>query len=70
MNELLSTKQLASALGRSLRYIQYMKAQGFQMPGGLATIAEARSFQARNLPPCPPPKWRNRVLHVAAHRGN
>lgn len=53
MNEkLLTIKQLASELGRSRRYVSYMKRGGFQMPGGLATVTEARSWLARNEPPC------------------
>ena len=48
---LLTAKELADALRRSVKYIYAMKAQGFQMPGGLATLAEARSWLVRNPAP-------------------
>lgn len=48
----LFTKELAAALRRSRSYVQCMKARGFKMPGGKATLAEADSWIARNPPPC------------------
>lgn len=53
MNEekLLSGKELAAALGRERTYIFWMKRRGFQMPGNLATLKEARAWLARNPPP-------------------
>jgi hypothetical protein len=48
---LLTAKELASALRRSVKYVYAMKSHGFQMPGGLATLAEARSWLVRNPPP-------------------
>lgn len=50
--KLLSIKELASDLGVSRRFVTYMKAAGFQMPGGRATVSEARGWLARNPPPC------------------
>ncbi len=50
-NALLGAKQLAGALGRHRNYIDAMKRAGFIMPGGLATLAEARRWLARNPPP-------------------
>jgi hypothetical protein len=50
-HELLTGKQLAAALGRERTYISAMKRRGFEMPGGLATVAEAREWLARNPPP-------------------
>lgn len=50
-NQLLSTCELAHALNRSERYIYAMKARGFLMPGGRATIKEARAWLARNPSP-------------------
>ena len=42
MNDLLTIKELAAALKRSRFYVHAMKRRGFQMPGGVATVAEAR----------------------------
>ncbi len=50
-NQLLSIKELADALRRNRRYITAMRARGFAMPGGLATLGEARAWLARNPPP-------------------
>ncbi len=49
---MLAPKELAAALGRSLRYIQYMKKLGFEMPGNRATIKEAREFLKKHPNPC------------------
>lgn len=51
MNQLLTTKELAAQLGKSRTYVAAMKRNGFSMPGGTATLAEARAWLARN--PCP-----------------
>lgn len=48
---LLSGKELANALGRERTYITAMKRLGFQMPGGRATLTEARAWLARNPAP-------------------
>lgn len=62
MNEkLLTIDELASALGRSRRYVAYMRARGFQMPGNLATVSEARAWLARNVAPCSGITKRKRV---------
>jgi hypothetical protein len=53
---LLSPKQLAAELGRSIRYVRAMVARGFIMPGGTATLSEARRWLVRNPPPCSE-KW-------------
>jgi hypothetical protein len=64
MTELLTTKELASALGRSRSYICAMKARGFPMPGGTATIEEARAWLSAN----PPPRGRRGTKrNVAGH---
>ena len=57
---LLTTKELAAALGRNRTYVVAMKRAGFVMPGGLATVTEARAWLVRN--PCP----RSRVQFRAA----
>lgn len=49
--QLLTTKELAAALNRSVRYVRYMRAKGFAMPGNTATLTEARGWLARNPPP-------------------
>lgn len=59
MNDLLTIKELAARLGRNRTYVQAMKRRGFQMPGGVATVAEARRFLARN----PQPRARNKTEH-------
>ena len=43
-DKLLSKCELAMALGRSQRYISYMKQLGFEMPGGRSTIRLAFEF--------------------------
>lgn len=49
---LLSIKELASVLNRSVSYIFAMKRQGFIMTGGRARLSEARAF----LLGCPKPR--------------
>jgi hypothetical protein len=49
--ELLSIKELAGELGKNRTYIHAMKRHGFQMPGGRATVPEARAWLVRNPPP-------------------
>jgi predicted DNA-binding transcriptional regulator AlpA len=56
--QLLDTKALAGALQKSPRYIYAMLAKGFQMPGRVATVSEARKWLARNPAPCSRPKSR------------
>ncbi|EIP96855.1 hypothetical protein OpiT1DRAFT_01280 [Opitutaceae bacterium TAV1] len=45
-DRLLSRKELAAALGRSRAYLLRMQIAGFVMPGGRATITEARAWLA------------------------
>lgn len=45
---LLSMKELGWELNRSYSYICAMKRAGFPMPGGRATLAEAREWLRRN----------------------
>ena len=52
MDRLLSVKELAGALGRSERYIWYLRACGFQMPGGRASLREAKEFLLTCPHPC------------------
>lgn len=47
-NRPLTTKELAFALGHSRGWVCAMKATGFRMHGGLATVAEARAWLAAN----------------------
>ena len=61
--KLQSRKELAAELGRSVRYIASMKARGFQMPGGRATVSQALEWLAKNPTPC----RRCATLHPAAH---
>jgi len=46
-HKLLSRKQLAAELGRGRSYIDSMIKLGFEMPGGRATLEEARIFLAK-----------------------
>jgi hypothetical protein len=59
---LLSCKELAEALRRHVRYVYAMRAKGFVMPGGSATLTEAREWLAKN--PCP--KSRGKSGHIRA----
>jgi hypothetical protein len=52
MDKLLSVKELADALGRSETYVRHMKMIGFKMPGGRATVNEAREFMSKHNNPC------------------
>ena len=47
-NRLLPAKQLAHELNRSTGYIYAMKRDGFQMPGGSATINQALQWLVEN----------------------
>lgn len=58
---LLSGKELANALGRERTYISAMKRAGFVMPGGRATLTEARAWLVRN----PAPRARIRFNQAA-----
>jgi hypothetical protein len=49
--KLLTIKELAAAIGRARSYVAAMKSRGFPMPGGTASVSEARAWQARNPPP-------------------
>ena len=44
LNQMRSSKDLATELGTSTDYIKAMKYQGFRLPGGKASIRMARSF--------------------------
>ncbi|MDD3948272.1 MAG: hypothetical protein PHT43_02275 [Anaerolineaceae bacterium] len=44
--KLLARKELAAALGVSYSYVQQMCNRGFPMPGGRATLREAREWLA------------------------
>lgn len=51
-DELLSPAELAAALKRSPRYIDYMKQRGFQMVGDRSTIQQALLFLEKVKHPC------------------
>lgn len=46
--ELLFPEELAAALRRSRTYVFAMKRAGFEMPGGSATLTEAREWLREN----------------------
>lgn len=48
MNELLNVNELADALRHHRSYVTDMKRAGFEMPGGMATVAEARQWLRDN----------------------
>ena len=50
-DRLLYPKELAEALRRSESYVYAMRARGFQMPGGTATLAEAKAWLTANPQP-------------------
>jgi len=43
----LTPKELAAALGRSRTYVYAMRAQGFRMPGNMATLQQALDWLER-----------------------
>lgn len=54
--EYLRAKELAAALGYSVKTIYRAKALGFEMHGGVATVDEWRRWHAQksgNVPICP-----------------
>ncbi len=61
---LLTAKELAAALRRHLNYVDAMKRAGFLMPGGTATVDEARAWLARN----PPPRARSQLMRTSSRR--
>lgn len=50
--KLLTAKELAAELRRGYRYVLAMRARGFQMPGGTATLSEAREWLRGTPKPC------------------
>lgn len=55
-DRLLSAKELADAFGRHVNWVYAMVADGFSMPGGRATVWEAREWLSVH----PHPQRRNR----------
>lgn len=51
MPQLMTRKELASALRKHVTYISAMKRQGFQMPGRVATLSSAIEFLQHNPSP-------------------
>ena len=51
LEDLLTVKELAYRLRKHRSYVSAMRMAGFIMPGGVASLAEARSWLARNPPP-------------------
>lgn len=52
----LSREELAESIGRTGRYVNYMKSLGFEMPGGRSTIRLAMEFLKKH--PNPPAEYR------------
>jgi hypothetical protein len=50
--KLLTVKELAFELRRSTKFVYAMRALGFEMPGGTATVTEARAWLMKNPSPC------------------
>ena len=46
--QLLTTKELAFVLRRDKSFVYAMRKQGFAMPGGTATVTEARQWLLTN----------------------
>lgn len=59
MTELLTPKELAAALKRSLDYVYAMRKAGFPMPGKRATLADALVWLSDNPNPTRKPKPAN-----------
>ena len=51
MNELLTSKELAAALKRSIDYVYAMRKAGFPMPGKRATLTDALAWLSDNPSP-------------------
>jgi hypothetical protein len=49
--DLLRPKELAAKLRRATSYVYAMRRHGFPMPGGTATLEEARRWLARHPQP-------------------
>lgn len=49
--ELLTTKEIAAMLKRAPSYVYAMRARGFQMPGGRATLRQAMQWLEINPQP-------------------
>jgi hypothetical protein len=49
---LLTTKELARELRRHPWFVYWMRRKGFKMPGGTATLSEAREWLTQNPRPC------------------
>ncbi len=60
---LLTSKEIAAALRRNVSYVYAMKRRGFDMPGGRATLDEARSWLRLNPAPR---RARGQLRHNAA----
>lgn len=50
-HELLTCKELADALRRNVSFVWAMRRRGFRMPGGAATLDEARQWLQANPRP-------------------
>jgi hypothetical protein len=50
-HRLMSVKELAEAIRKAPSYVYSMKALGFPMPGGVATVFEARAWLSTNPHP-------------------
>lgn len=48
---MLQCKELAFALRRHVSFVYAMRWRGFQMPGGVASVAMAQAWLVRNPPP-------------------
>lgn len=51
MSELLGCKELAARLKRSLRYVYFMRARGFRMPGNRTTLNAALAWLSKHPSP-------------------
>lgn len=61
--------ELAAALSRSRYYVSAMKRAGFLMPGGTATVIEARDWLRDNPQFSSKEAWRKtRIKHAKAPR--
>ena len=47
MGKLLSRKELANEMGRSVRFVDQMASEGFRLRGARATVEEARDWLDR-----------------------
>lgn len=66
--QLYTSKQLAEKLQRHINFVYGMRRSGFRMPGGTATLAEARAFLRGHPHPTARPNGKPVKSRIVRHR--